>query len=1550
MGASILAIEGLSGSGSAADVYLAQDLQDPSHRRVAVKILRNKSPELLETLEQEALFLSKLSHPGLVPVYGFSRTGRDIEGMAPSPALWMEWIQGRPLLDASADASPEAILGWLRECLSALDYLHRQGILHGDLKPDNILIDNNHHARLLDFGLASLASNASPTKKIRGTLPYLAPEAVNGQGRNEASDLYALGTLFYEALTGHHPRQGAKTLKDLLAPHSKKLANSLITLPASVKRSIDRMIEPDPSRRFTTAGDVINALDGGMGHTTSESTFSLHSFVLFGREGDTRRAMDFFAERQSKQQTGLLLVHGRTGVGKTRFTHELTFHLALKGIEFQLIREEKGLSPARLAELRRFLKGVSDFRSLILEYNDDVLPPNQLQVLESLSAQEQVFNLKLEPFGREETEGFLGAVLKRELQRDAVDALHARTRGNPSLLTHMLRQILASGFLQRKYISLRDLDSALPEDFDVLFRKRIESLSRRDRDVFHILSASRTSVAADRLASVGGVSLASLRPILSNLMDLGLASPDLANQDHYTIGYASLRTSSEDIHRAWISYWEKMGESDHVIELTHHVLNVPRHPKRIAWPLQAAEHMASQDREEDAIPWLERCLQLDPAPEEKEKVLRHLANACGRLGDFPSSLAWTEDWFSEFGNDPSGLAPVKYWLSTAVAHKNLGNLEEARRRLDRCLETGQEDRSDHRPRLARAHAMLGYLLTETGDFQGAERHLEKAQDLTPPQSAQLGEILRHRAHLAKMQRQWKEAQIFLDRAADVYRSLGDVPGQFSAVLERGNLFFSFLTGGNLHAIEETYREALTLAATAREEALLARVHQNLGVFACRRGDFGRAFEELEKARELFLFFGNAEERALNLLQIALAHAWVGQFSRVDPLLRESKKIGDSPAVRQRACEVVFEINLIRRPENEFRTLPACPIALPQDEPIPDWDVEHQWISLRIALRRLSSQADLETQQALRALLRKIHDHLNVVLQISFEGRPDYQKWIAGKSSTLEGGPMTDVLNRISAITAELLSSEAVEEVLPKIMDAALELSRAERGFLLVRSDAAGALIHGFQVEVARNISKSALDKDDFRVSLSAISQAIQTRATVVADNALQDERFRNAPSVLDLELKSILVLPLKTKDEVLGVLYLDHSYQTDIFQGTDQNLLEIFASQAGLALQKAKMIAELKTSNRSLTQTVSQQSTEIIALTREIQDQRIQMTHSFGEIIGQAPKMIEVLSLVDRLVDTAIPVWIFGESGTGKEMIARALHYKGPRAKQAFVTENCSSLPETLLESELFGHKKGSFTHADRDKKGLLQHADGGTVFLDEIADMSPAMQSKLLRFLQEGEIRPIGSNEIIHVDVRVVSASNKDLQKLIAEGKFREDLFYRLNGMTVTLPPLRERIEDIPLLVDYFLHKFGEQQKRDPFEITPEAMELLTDYAWPGNVRELENTLRSGSLFHHKGRLTPKSFHFKKVLFEETPAAMAHADRIAITPKSPLASSPQASDASQAERTMLLKALKENGYHKGEAATSLGISRRYLYTKLSQHGIPLKRIAMKAFVEKALS
>jgi len=347
------------------------------------------------------------------------------------------------------------------------------------------------------------------------------------------------------------------------------------------------------------------------------------------------------------------------------------------------------------------------------------------------------------------------------------------------------------------------------------------------------------------------------------------------------------------------------------------------------------------------------------------------------------------------------------------------------------------------------------------------------------------------------------------------------------------------------------------------------------------------------------------------------------------------------------------------------------------------------------------------------------------------------------------------------------------------------------------------------------------------------------------------------------------------------------------------------AEEILLVLKKAEERERLKQENRRLREAVGQ-------------------TCSLGNIISRCAKMAEVFQLVGKLASYKTTVLILGESGTGKELIARALHYNGSRKGAPFVAVNCGAIPAALLESELFGHVKGAFTDASSNKIGLFEEADGGTLFLDEIAELPLALQVKLLRVLQEGEIRRVGAATSRRIDVRVVSATAKELGTEVAAGRFREDLYFRLNVFTVALPALRERIEDVPLLVDHFLLKHGERMGRVGVRPSETTLQALVRYRWPGNVRELENCVERGLVLCESGVLELSSL-------PETVRRAVGIERRATDLRDCLSIK---TGAVHLERTLIARALERTGGNRTHAAKLLEISHRALLYKLKEYGI----------------
>ncbi len=440
---------------------------------------------------------------------------------------------------------------------------------------------------------------------------------------------------------------------------------------------------------------------------------------------------------------------------------------------------------------------------------------------------------------------------------------------------------------------------------------------------------------------------------------------------------------------------------------------------------------------------------------------------------------------------------------------------------------------------------------------------------------------------------------------------------------------------------------------------------------------------------------------------------------------------------------------------------------------------------------------------------------------------------------LGGSTDADRLVKILHVVREMNREFERDRLLALILDRAVELTGAERGFVVLLKEGQEV------VHMARNIDREAVGEPDQKISSHIVKEVIRSGRTVLAQNAEADSRFAEFFSVRNLRLRSVIALPFRSKGKVIGALYLDNRFHPGNFSEREEHLLELFADQAVAAMEKAQLIKELEQQreeisglNRQLKEKLKSQDVELRHARTEIRSHRKERGWGFDRIVARSAGMQAVVREAKRFAGSDLPILLTGENGTGKELLARATHYGSSRQGRAFVAVNCAAFAEGLLESELFGHVRGSFTGADKDRAGLFEEADGGTLFLDEVGDMAASMQVRLLRALELGEIRRVGDSATRAVDVRVVAATNADLEGARGRGTFREDLYYRLSGCILRVPPLRERLEDIEPLAYAFLDEAARREGRQGLSISSAAIAKLESYDWPGNVRELRNVI----------------------------------------------------------------------------------------------------------------
>jgi len=486
----------------------------------------------------------------------------------------------------------------------------------------------------------------------------------------------------------------------------------------------------------------------------------------------------------------------------------------------------------------------------------------------------------------------------------------------------------------------------------------------------------------------------------------------------------------------------------------------------------------------------------------------------------------------------------------------------------------------------------------------------------------------------------------------------------------------------------------------------------------------------------------------------------------------------------------------------------------------------------------------------------------------------------------------DVLLQFSMAINSVSGLEALGH---KVLESALEVTLADRASLLLIEEGTGefSIVFGWDRRLGPG--------QPVQASQTILGRVLREGLAVLSNDVPGDQAFHAAQSLIAPRVRSVLAAPLDVQGKLLGVIYLDSTSPGAQFDSHHLQLVTGLANVAALAIQNVSRLESLAGENRRL-------------------QQEIDIEHN---MVGESDAMRAVYQFVSRVAKTEATVLIWGESGTGKELVARAVHGNSDRAGKPFVAINCAAIADTLLESELFGHEKGAFTGAVSQQKGKLEMAEGGTVFLDEIGELAPALQAKLLRVLQEREFERVGGTRPIKLNIRLIAATNRDLKEAARKGAFRQDLFYRLNVVSVRMPALRERRKDIPLLANYFVARFSEKVKRRVTGISPKAHACLMHYDWPGNVRELENAMERALVLGSTPSILPEDL--PETILEEAhpegePAAALH------------------EGIRQAKKDLIEHAIEQAGGNYTEAAGILGVHPNHLFRLIRTLNLKSKR------------
>jgi len=580
-------------------------------------------------------------------------------------------------------------------------------------------------------------------------------------------------------------------------------------------------------------------------------------------------------------------------------------------------------------------------------------------------------------------------------------------------------------------------------------------------------------------------------------------------------------------------------------------------------------------------------------------------------------------------------------------------------------------------------------------------------------------------------------------------------------------------------------------------------------------------------------------------------------------------------------------------------------ALGNDIAIPDASVAHHHAQIvfngrDFQLEEVDRDAEIQINGKKKRRARLVHGD-RVTLgraQLGFSMFTETDMTPASQpGSGQPGQPEGDIagLRRLHAFSERLMTVRSVDELLETLLDDVIQLTGAARGVVLL-VDVGEGQTSSPRVRASRNVQSGVLEDPSGAISDSIVQQVIATKRPVIVSDALTDTTFGKSESVIALKLSSVMCAPLLSQGETVGALYVANDEVKHLFERKQLDLLTIFAGQASLILQNAMLLSALRADKEKLQ--------------GELQDKR------FGEIIGACASMMEVFRKLAKVAATDISVMITGETGTGKELIAREIHRRSNRANGPFVTVNCGAIPENLMESEMFGHVKGAFTGAIASRAGKFQQADQGTLFLDEVGELTPQLQVKLLRAIQERVVYRVGDNRPERCDIRIVAATNRTLEDMIKTGEFREDLYYRLNVVNLWLPPLRERADDVFIIAKALLSKYADEMGSPVRGFSPQALAAIRKAPWPGNIRQLENRIKKALVLCEKTLLGPEDMD------------------LGADAESPIMPLEKAKEDFQ--RRYVLEVLERNNGNRTQTARDLGVDPRTIFRYLEKEQNPM--------------
>ncbi len=1466
--------------------------------RLALKALAAFAGEgEVNALAREAATLSGLEGLGVPRVVAFGRLPQSSRHF-----LVRELVEGTSLEEVLESRTGS----WLQALAFAADQLsvlHRAGLFHGDIKPANVIVGADGTGTLVDLGLAAPWREGGA--RARGlTLKYAAPELLHGMPLTVRGEVYALGATLKEAIDARGNELDAVARAALLAIAS-------------------RATSEDPEARYPSVDELASALKTAARLETRAFDEGA-AWPVLGVDAIARHlALDI----AQLEPGACLAIVGPRRSGKTTLVRRLCWSLGIEGDPVAHVEptsapnEPRTLSSHDIVDLEL---GVWD---------EEAVAAGLVVVVDDFDALDEQARIALSrAAGR-------GARIVAVGDPAAVGALTRAGAGGPC-----------------RVFEVPPLDASFAAE---LVRRAIPSLPPQLER--HLLA--RVSYRPGELRSfvkrLGGRALTSVEEIDAILDAAPVASgtPPASREGMADVVQTALDTGRFDVAADALA-----------------VLGEPRDDEEsLAFALARARVLLARGDTAAAGKALDAAQSSARNVDPNLRAWRTMrARVQVRAGDFAAAAALAEEAakvttrdaisadalavrgiaLAYLGDDAAALEALNEAVSLAhslhdariqavalgslgIAHQRGGRAAPARDAHEAALAAAEQ--ACDAWTIATTRLNLAGLAKADGDLARSIVHLEAALDMGRRSGALMAvqQALFNLANLDLYLGRYARAGASIERLAEQRADL--TPGARAQLLglqgELKTRTGDAAGGARLYELCAEAYDAVQRpldAAEARLESILARLSADS---PAPDVDVSALARELDSVRAATSDGGLQEHEALACIvagSIALVRGDEnGAREALDAALARATKAGQREwawcalDARARLAAAQGSVSLARRDTDAaLAMLEETASKLPRDLREVFWNDPR-----RRALRQGAMPPD--------TLLAPWSSHT----RIPFATR-------SAMSSMSTSFPSDDRLTRIFEITRDLAREHDLERLLERVTDHAVGLLGAERGLIVLVDDDGNAIAHTARSskgeEAAQNFSRSVAER------------VIASGEPVIATSARDDTRLAQAVSVHQLMIQSVACVPIRGASpagKTIGALYVETRLRPGLRFKEELPTLAAFADQAAIAIESARLIdenrrradeleaanEELSAAKERLAEVLGRRTEQLHVARRDLKQARSELRSHFGYggLVGTSAAMRKLYALIERVRDADVPLLITGESGTGKEMVARAVHAAGSRAKHPFLGVNCGAIPKDLLESELFGHVRGAFTGADRDRKGLFREAESGTLLLDEIGEMPQNMQTGLLRVLQEKTVRPVGGATEQPCGARVIAATNRDLTTMVAAGTFREDLFYRLHVVELKIPALRERAEDIPALIDHFLTIFSARHGRPRKTVERTAVRHLQAYDWPGNVRQLEHVLLNAWLLSEVNEIRIDDLDLPPLSVQALPAAPRPTLETHASTSSTRAIRPRTQEEHRdGEKATILAALTHCNWNRVQAAKAVGLPRRTFYRRLKEYGI----------------